>query len=109
MFLVVLSKYDDANHYIFIFLLTGALTADYILTVQVSDVNDVEPSCTSSLYSVTISESVATSTSVGQITCSDNDVASPNNVVSTYTILSGNTSKCIMFYMITLTFNCSLV
>jgi hypothetical protein len=71
---------------------SGARTADYTLTVQVTDVNDVTPICTSSLYGASIAENVATGTSVFQLTCSDNDATSPNMDVAAYTIQSGNTS-----------------
>ncbi|XP_053377420.1 cadherin-23-like [Mercenaria mercenaria] len=70
----------------------NAKTADYILTVQVSDVNDVTPTCTSSLYSATVAENVVTGSSVSQLTCSDTDATSPNNAVATYNIMSGNTN-----------------
>ncbi|XP_060602144.1 cadherin-23-like isoform X2 [Ruditapes philippinarum] len=70
----------------------SARTADYTLTVQVNDVNDVTPICTSSLYGASIAENVATGTSVFQLTCSDNDATSPNMDVATYNIQSGNTN-----------------
>ncbi|KAL4226469.1 hypothetical protein ACF0H5_014452 [Mactra antiquata] len=70
----------------------GALTADYFLTVHVSDINDVVPSCTSSLYSVTVLEDVTTNSPITQLICSDKDASNPNNDISTYNIVSGNTN-----------------
>ena len=79
-------------HKRYISFFSGNKSADYILTVQVTDVNDVTPACTSSLYSASIAENVSTGTSVFQLTCSDSDASSPNSDIATYNILSGNTS-----------------
>lgn len=69
------------------------MTATYSLTVTVTDENDVVPSCTKSMYAVTIDEDSAITTSVAQITCTDSDAENPNNVINDYTIVSGNTGN----------------
>lgn len=76
----------------FVFIISGSKSAVYILTVQVSDINDVTPTCSSSIYSATVAEDISTGASVLQLTCSDTDYSSPNNDVSIYNIVSGNTS-----------------
>lgn len=74
---------------------TGAQTAQYTLTVTISDVNDFSPVCSSSLYSVSIPEGSGTpiGTAIAQLSCSDADSEPPNNDLSTYTISSGNTGN----------------
>ncbi|KAL4226468.1 Protocadherin Fat 4 [Mactra antiquata] len=68
----------------------GALTAQYTLTVTISDVNDVSPVCSSSLYNVRISEGTTIGSSIAQIVCTDADSEPPNSNISTYTFTSGN-------------------
>ncbi|KAL3853661.1 hypothetical protein ACJMK2_017186 [Sinanodonta woodiana] len=67
----------------------GPLSSTYTLTVSITDVNDKTPSCTSSLYSASVSEDASSGTSVTQITCTDNDFSSPNKDLS-YAITNGN-------------------
>lgn len=69
----------------------GALTATYTLTVYVQDLNDVVPSCSKAVYSATVSEGAAVPSYVAQLVCWDNDSTANNNVISNYTIKSGNT------------------
>ena len=63
-------------------------TAEYKLTVQVEDVNDVAPSCTQSLYSGSVAEDAAASTSILTLACTDSDSTAPNNAIADYTIVS---------------------
>ena len=72
---------------------TGVLTATYSLTVSITDVNDVTPNCTQSIYHATVSEDATLTTSVAQLTCTDLDSDSPNNVIGSYTITGGNTGN----------------
>ncbi|XP_046571396.1 cadherin-23-like, partial [Haliotis rubra] len=65
------------------------LSGTYILTVSVTDVNDVTPSCTQAYYSTAITESTAPTTSVQQIVCFDLDMNAPNNVLS-YAKIAGD-------------------
>ena len=76
----------------FIFI-TGPLTATYVLTVAVTDVNDFTPYCTKTHFSASIAEDSPTSTTVAQITCADDDQSSPNKDISGFTIINGNTGK----------------
>lgn len=71
--------------------LSGALTSTYTLTVTVSDVNDYNPSCSSSLYSTNLAEDATIGSTVYQLTCTDADSEAPNNDISTYAITGGNT------------------
>lgn len=64
------------------------MSADYILTVRVTDVNDVSPACTSTLYHASIAEDVTVGTSVLQLSCSDKDNTTANNQIADYTIIS---------------------
>ncbi|XP_067685434.1 protocadherin Fat 4-like [Haliotis asinina] len=67
----------------------SSLSGTYILTVSVTDMNDVTPSCTQSYYATAISESTGPPTSVQQIVCSDSDINVPNNVLS-YAKIAGD-------------------
>jgi len=69
----------------------GTGSATVTLTVTVTDVNDVTPSCSAAYYAASVSESAAVGTSVKDISCVDNDLdpAGLNNAV-TYAITSGN-------------------
>lgn len=70
----------------------SARTATYSLTVDLTDVNDVAPVCTRSLYSAVISESSAPSVSVSQVSCTDGDTDSPNTDL-VYSIVGGTGSS----------------
>ncbi|XP_046358556.2 protocadherin Fat 4-like [Haliotis rufescens] len=67
----------------------STLSGTYILTVSVTDVNDVAPSCTQAYYSTAITESTGPTTSVQQIACSDSDINAPNNALS-YAKIAGD-------------------
>ncbi|XP_071083745.1 protocadherin Fat 4-like [Haliotis cracherodii] len=67
----------------------STLSGTYILTVSVTDVNDVAPSCTQAYYSTAITESTGPTTSVQQIVCSDSDINAPNNALS-YAKIAGD-------------------
>ena len=56
----------------------GAKTGTYTLIVDITDVNDVTPSCTLTYYTSTISEAAAPATIVGQVTCTDGDLDPAN-------------------------------
>ena len=63
------------------------------MTITVSDDNDITPTCSSELYTTTLAENTADSTSLGvTLGCSDTDDTSPNNDI-TYSISSGNTNS----------------
>lgn len=61
-----------------------------MLTVTVSDVNDYNPSCSSTLYSANLAEDATIGSTVYQLTCTDADSEAPNNDLSTYAITGGN-------------------
>jgi len=71
----------------------GSMSANYILTVVVTDVNDVSPVCSHSLYSLTVSEAAVVGATVGQLTCTDGDNSAPNNQIVSYVISTGNTGS----------------
>ena len=70
---------------------TGVLSAQFTLTVTVTDVNDNSPYCSTSLYSASIAEQSPTNTVVAQLVCQDADSGAPNNNIASYTIQSGQT------------------
>ncbi|XP_052781279.1 protocadherin Fat 4-like isoform X2 [Mya arenaria] len=67
----------------------SALSAQFTLTITVTDVNDNTPYCSSTLYSASIAESVAVNSFVAQLTCLDADTDAPNNLVTSYVIQIG--------------------
>ena len=69
----------------------GAKTGVHTLTIDVTDVNDVTPSCSATYYAASVSESAAVGASVKDISCVDNDLdpAGLNNAV-TYAITGGD-------------------
>ena len=68
---------------------TPARTATATVSLTVSDVNDVTPSCTSSLYTGTVPENAVTNTVVATVVCTDGDLSVGNTV--TYSITSAHT------------------
>ncbi|XP_046548571.1 LOW QUALITY PROTEIN: protocadherin Fat 4-like [Haliotis rubra] len=68
-----------------------SLTGTSTVSITVTDVNDNYPLCTSSVYSGSVPEDAALSTSVTTVSCPDADVPPNNNVV--YTITAGNTGS----------------
>ncbi|KAK7485090.1 hypothetical protein BaRGS_00023630, partial [Batillaria attramentaria] len=73
--------------------LGGTNSATVTLTVTVSDVNDVTPSCTPAVFAETVNEPGTTGDTVLTLTCTDTDVTA---TTLTYTISSGDTSKFTM-------------
>ncbi|XP_076447241.1 protocadherin Fat 4-like [Babylonia areolata] len=70
----------------------SAKTGTYTLTIDVTDVNDVTPSCSATFYAATIPEDAAVSDSVTDISCSDGDQDPANlNNDLTYTITNDPT------------------
>ena len=69
----------------------GSKTGVHTLTIDVTDVNDVTPSCSATYYATSVSESAGIGASVKDISCVDNDLdpAGLNNAV-TYAITGGN-------------------
>ncbi|XP_046545181.1 protocadherin Fat 4-like [Haliotis rubra] len=68
-----------------------SLTGTSTVSITVTDVNDNFPLCTSSVYTGSVPEDAALSTSVTTVSCPDADVPPNNNVV--YTITAGNTGS----------------
>ncbi|KAK7101636.1 hypothetical protein V1264_019985 [Littorina saxatilis] len=73
----------------------AAKTGTYTLTIDVTDVNDVTPSCSATFFTASIPEDATGSASVKDITgCVDNDMDPANlNNALTYTIKTGNTGS----------------
>lgn len=67
--------------------LPGSLSASYLLTVEVDDVNDIPPTCTSTVFHASVSEGAVVSTSVAELDCSDEDKTAANQIAS-YAIVS---------------------
>ena len=76
-----------------LFSFKGPLSVTYTLTVEVADVNDLSPVCSTSFYSVAVAEDIEVGTNVIQLDCSDLDADSPNNEIVTYVFTSGNEGK----------------
>lgn len=68
----------------------GTGSATVTLTVTVTDVNDVTPSCNVNTFAQTVPESSAAGDVVLTLTCTDGDVTA---TVLTYSISSGDTTK----------------
>ncbi|XP_041349525.1 cadherin-23-like [Gigantopelta aegis] len=69
----------------------GAKTGVYTLIVDITDVNDITPSCTLTYYSSFISETAGPATIVGQVTCSDGDLDPANlNNALVFTEMGGD-------------------
>ena len=69
----------------------AAKTATATLTVSVTDINDVTPICAPSVVAVSLPESLAASSAVVALSCTDGDLdpSNVNNVVG-YAISAGN-------------------
>ena len=73
--------------------LGGAASATVTLTVTVTDVNDVAPSCTVGTFAETVPETSAGGYTALTLTCTDGDVTV---APLTYAVSSGDTSKFTM-------------
>ena len=69
--------------------LSSPRSSSAIVFIMVTDVNDNHPHCTSTVYSVTMNESVTVGTHILSILCSDNDITSKLS----YNIISGNSGS----------------
>ena len=73
------------------FIISAQLSSIYTLTVTITDVNDEAPSC-GKFYNVRVPENSGPAV-VKQLKCMDADATSPNNEISAYSIVSGNTGN----------------
>lgn len=61
------------------------MSSSYTFTVSLTDVNDIAPYCSSSLFSASLAERLKNNGDpVAQITCTDADSSSPNNDIASF-------------------------
>ena len=66
-----------------------ALSADFVVHINLNDVNDITPQCSPALVSETHDEDLVIGSVVAQLQCTDNDASSAFNTLS-YNIISIN-------------------
>ena len=66
-----------------------ALSADFVVHINLNDVNDIAPQCSPALVSETHDEDLAVDSAVAQLQCTDNDASTAFNTLS-YNIISIN-------------------
>ncbi|KAH3880472.1 hypothetical protein DPMN_004386, partial [Dreissena polymorpha] len=64
----------------------GPLSAQFNVTVTITDVNDNAPICSNSLFTASIPEDFGTGGVVTNLNCFDTDASTPNNVIASYTV-----------------------